>query len=184
MAALKDELKAEFKEHLTSLAKHMAEKVTRLEQTLGAEIVNIRMGQQRQFDTLDVRLRQLEATQVEWSSVTGGPLVSTESSSMPAPEVYLSLAAQLAAANPAWQNPKLVGQALSMTPPVLKLFRPKDVLALVKEEQRVLLEHGSLVVHAHQTSEGHFIAWSAPRSGELFSGHLGGGWQNLNRREI
>ncbi len=55
MAALKDELKAKFKGHLTSLAKHTSKKVNRLEQTLGEEMANIWIGQQRQFDTLEVR---------------------------------------------------------------------------------------------------------------------------------
>ncbi len=114
------------------------------------------MGQQRQFDTLDVRLKQLEATQVRQSSVIGGPVVTTDGglssskSSMPASEIYLPLATQLAAANPARQNLKLIGQALSAAPPVLKLFQPKNASDLVEEEQWVTLEHGSLVVHAHQ----------------------------------
>ncbi len=128
IAALKDELKAEFKGHLTSLAKHMAQEVTRLEQTLGEEILSIRMGQQRQFNTLDVRLKQLEAGWVEQPSVTGSSSVVTDSgmssseSFVPAPETYLPLAAQLVAVNPARQNPKLISQALSVAPPVLKLF--------------------------------------------------------------
>ncbi len=105
--ALKDKLKAEFKGHLTSLAKHTSKKVNQMEQTLREAIANIRMGQQRQFDTLDVRLKQLEATRVGQSSASGGPLVTTDigtsssESSMPAPEPYFPLAAQLAAANPA-----------------------------------------------------------------------------------
>ncbi len=42
--------------------------------------MNIQMGQQRQFDTLDVRLKQLEAIPVGQSSVTGGPVVPTDTS--------------------------------------------------------------------------------------------------------
>ncbi len=41
MTTLKEELMAEFKGQLSSLAKHTSEKVNRLEQTLGKEIVNI-----------------------------------------------------------------------------------------------------------------------------------------------
>ncbi len=89
-----------------------------MEQTLGEEIVNIWMGQQGQFDTLDMRLKQLEATRAGQSSVAGGPLVptdigtSTSDSPVPAIESDLSLTAQLAVANPARQNLKLIGQAL------------------------------------------------------------------------
>ncbi len=102
--------------------------------------MNIRTGQQRQFNTLDVRLKQLEAARVQQPSVTGSSLMSTDNGmssselSMPAPKICLSLAAQLAAANPAWQNQKLIGQALSAAPPVLKLFHPKNALAIAEEE--------------------------------------------------
>ncbi len=75
---------------------------------------------------------------------------SISDSSMPALESDLSLAAQLAAANPAWQNPKLIGQTLSMVLPALKLFQPKNALALVEERQQILLEQGSLVLHLQQ----------------------------------
>ncbi len=75
---------------------------------------------------------------------------STSDSLVPAPESDLSLAAQLAAANPTQQNPKLIGQALSAGPPALKLFWPKNVLALVEEGQQVVLKQGSLVLHPQQ----------------------------------
>ncbi len=52
--------------------------------------------------------------------------------------------------NPAQQNPKLIGKALSVMPPALKQFRPKNAAALVKEEQQVVLEHESLVVCTQQ----------------------------------
>ncbi len=61
------------------------------------------------------------------------------------------MAALLVAANPAQQNPKLIGQALSATPPALKLFCPKNSAALLEEEQRVVLENGAVVVHLNQT---------------------------------
>ncbi len=64
---------------------------------------------------------------------TDGSMLSSESS-LSAPKSYLLLAAQLAVANLAWQNLKLVGQALSAAPPALKLFRPKNAAALVEEE--------------------------------------------------
>ncbi len=79
---------------------------------------------------------------------------------MPAPETYLPLAAQLAAANPAQQNLKLVSQALSTAPPVLKLLQSKDVAAPEEEGQQVVPEQGSIMVRAQQgdiSSRGHLI---------------------------
>ncbi len=136
MAALKDELKVEFKGHLASVVKHASERVNRLEQTLRDEIGNIQTGQQRQFDSLEMRLKQLEAAQVQQPSTLSSKF------SMPAPEISLPLAAQLAAANPARQNPKLIGQALSAALPALKSFQPKNASALVEEEQWVTLVRG------------------------------------------
>ncbi len=80
---------------------------------------------------------------------TDSSMLSPESP-LPATENYLLLAAQLAAANLARPNPKLASQALSAAPLALKLLRPKNVVALVEEEQRVILGNGSLVVHMQQ----------------------------------
>ncbi len=68
--------------------------------------------------------------------------MSISDSSVPTPNSDLLLAAQLAVANPTRQNPKLIGQALSAAPPVLKLFWQKFVLALVEEGQQVMFEQG------------------------------------------
>ncbi len=95
MTTLRDDLKADFKGHLTSLSKHMSEKVNRLERTLGEEIVNNRTGQQRQFDTLDGRLKQLETARAQQppvasmlvASLANGTSISD--SYLPAAETYL-----------------------------------------------------------------------------------------------
>ncbi len=84
-------------------------------------------------------------------SVTTDSGTSSSDSSMPAPESCLLLAAQLAAANPTQQNPKLVGQALSAAPPTLKPFCLKNSVALLEEEQRVVVKHGAVVLHPTQT---------------------------------
>ncbi len=73
--------------------------------------------------------------------------MSFSDSSPPHSENYLPLAAQLAVANLARQNPKLIGQALSAVPPVLKLFCPKNSVTLLEEEQRVIFKHGAVVLH-------------------------------------
>ncbi len=129
----------------------LANKVNRMGNKFEQEVKRIDLGQKR----LEERLKQLETGRVDQPSVVLTPPTTDSGTSssetpLPAPESYLPLAAQLAAANPARQNPKLIGQALSAAPPVLKLFRPKNASALAEEEQRVILEQGSLVVRAQQ----------------------------------
>ncbi len=143
---------------LASLAKHTSKKVNWLEQMLGEEIANIQMGQRRQFDTLDTWLKQLETARVQQlpaASASVTPLVNCTSisdSSLPAPETYLPLTILLVATNPAWQNPRLIGQALSVTPPLLRFFWLRDSAVLVEDEdeQRLVLGQGSIFVCSNE----------------------------------
>ncbi len=84
----------------------------------------MKMKQNKQFDALDAWLKQMEAASAIQSQSAGSFMTPTDSgmssfeSSLLAPENYLPLAAQLVAANPDQQNPKLISQALSVAPPV------------------------------------------------------------------
>ncbi len=114
------------------------------------------MRPNKQFEALDAWLKQ---TEVGWRTQPG-PVASlampmdnampTSDSPMSAPESDLSLAAQLAAANPTQQNVKLISQALSAMPLALKLFQPKDAAASLEEEQRVIVDQGLVIVQSSQ----------------------------------
>ncbi len=108
---------------LTRDTEGLADKLNRMGNKFEQDVHRIDHGQKR----LEERLKQLEMGWAEQPSAVLTPSTmdsgtSISDSSVPAPEIYLSLAAQLAAANPTWQNPKLISQALSAAPPVLKLF--------------------------------------------------------------
>ncbi len=90
-----------------------------------------------EVDSLQQRLLQIEQQQMGSQSAPAMSTPVTDSgtlgsdSSVPAPETLLLLTAKLAAVNPARQNPKLISQALSAMPLALKLFGPKDAVALL-----------------------------------------------------
>ncbi len=112
----------------------------------------------KEVDSLHQRLQQIEQHQVgplalgvAQTQLAASASATTDSSMpisdppMPASDMFLPLAALLAAANPAQQNPKLIGQTLSAMPLALKLFHPKNSAVLLEEEQRVVLENGAVV---------------------------------------
>ncbi len=66
------------------------------------------------------QIEQLLAVATPSMTMDSGTLISE--SSLPAPESYFRQATKLAAVNPAWQNHKLISQALSAMPPALKVF--------------------------------------------------------------
>ncbi len=117
---LRDQEK-EFSQHIESVRREMA---TEFQQRLDAVGLDFR----KEVGSLQQRLQQVEHQQTGATSTAATPMLtsddgmSTSGSSMSASKSDLSLAAQLAAANPARQNPKLISQALSATPPALKLF--------------------------------------------------------------
>ncbi len=64
------------------------------------------------------------------------------------------------ATNAAQQNPKLIGQAYSVTPPLLRFFQPRDSAVPVEDEQRLVLDQGSILVcsnEAEVSSRGQLI---------------------------
>ncbi len=81
------------------------------------EVQRLETKQNRQFDALDAWLKQMEVAQGAQPQSVASLMMpmdsgtSTSDSSVPAPENCLLLAAQLAAANPAQQNPKLVSHS-------------------------------------------------------------------------
>ncbi len=99
------------------------------------EIDKVQQGQQE----LHQRLQQVEqnasaplvsgVTQSQPAAsgtTTSDNGMSTSDSSLSALETYLPLAILLAVTNRARQNPKLIGQALSVIPPPLRFFWPRD----------------------------------------------------------